>query len=204
VIKGAAVLCVLWFAAYGVLLIISGTPVACAAADSARRGWQSPVALALRAGLSPSATCGRQRTSLLLSATWSENEKLVAYLLAKGADPNSATEPGYTPVMAASRLNDPAIFRLLLAKGAHVQPAESGQWFLSALAHNGETIALRRLLQAGLDPRPHCRDLIREASNEDHVDILRMVLDSGCDTNPRGTAAGTPQTTLAANTTPPN
>jgi len=48
------------------------------------------------------------------------NENIVSYLLDKGADPNSTTQRGETPLHYAARAGQPNIMRLLLDNGAEL------------------------------------------------------------------------------------
>ena len=89
------------------------------------------------------------RTPLLVAAYTHGASDTVAFLLGKGADPNTADGSRITPLIGASNVNDVASARLLMERGADIGArAEVGQaaTALMAAAHNGNTELARLLL----------------------------------------------------------
>jgi hypothetical protein len=99
--------------------------------DSMFDGDLSPLANLLSAGMDPNSQlpgfCGGH--TLLMSAAYSNEPRLVELLLRHGADPNAADDKGWTPLMfavaldetlAASATTSAAVVRLLVDGGGHV------------------------------------------------------------------------------------
>ena len=89
------------------------------------------------------------RTPLLVAAATSGTSEVVGFLLEKGADINAADTTGVTPLIAAASVDDTAVVKLLLAKGATVNAvADVGQsaTALMGAAYNGNAELTRLLL----------------------------------------------------------
>jgi ankyrin repeat protein len=89
------------------------------------------------------------RTPLIVAASTSGTAEVVRLLLDKGADVNVADTAGITPLIAAANVDDLAVVKLLLAKGAAVNATAAVGQSATALmgaAYNGNAELTRLLL----------------------------------------------------------
>ncbi|KAM9801621.1 ankyrin repeat and protein kinase domain-containing protein 1 [Neosynchiropus ocellatus] len=88
--------------------------------------------------------------SLLHYTVASGDEKSIEHVLSLGADVNSATARGYTPLIIAVLERLPEIVSLLLDYGADVSIGDEDQWTpLHFAAQNGDNRTVRLLLDKG-------------------------------------------------------
>jgi ankyrin repeat protein len=107
------------------------------------------VRLLLERGADVRASSQLGRTPLLVAASANGTAETVGLLLEKGADINAADAVGVTPLIAAASVDDAAVAKLLLAKGADVNTkANVGQsaTALMGAAYNGNAELTRLLL----------------------------------------------------------
>jgi ankyrin repeat protein len=79
---------------------------------------------------------------------------IVELLLARGANPNVATDRNETPLQIAAYNGNVEIVRMLIEAGAKVDAADTQYGFtaLASAARNGHVGVIRLLLNAGADP----------------------------------------------------
>ena len=117
-------------------------------------------------------------------------EKVVAELLAKGADPNYETKFGYNALHQAAMRDNVAIVKMLLDNGADVNSSYESGW--TALHHavscqraSNVTLLLER--GAKINAKTIYRDTaLRFAIMRGDIAIVKMLLDHGADVNGSG------------------
>lgn len=92
-------------------------------------------------------------------------------LLEAGADVNQVTRYGWSPLLAATQNRNYELGKFLIEQGADVNIANKGGWTPLYLATDN------RNLEGGDYPTP--------APDMDHLDFIRLLLDSGADPNAR-------------------
>jgi ankyrin repeat protein len=89
----------------------------------------------------------------LLIVTARRDSAWLAFLLAKGADPNIGNNKGVTPLMLAANLGFADGVTLLVDHGANLNDADStGETPLITAVHRHDLVIMRALLKAGADP----------------------------------------------------
>jgi len=148
-------------------------------------GDAAHVKLFLEAGIDPSVSNNMKRTALWIAVERKQPEVLKA-LLAGGVAPNEKNAPpmeaGKTIVFEAVDSGDPALVRVLAEAGADVKKAnEYGVPPLAEAARTGNLEMCQILLKAGADPNaaPSGFPLIFGPVNEDHLDVVKLLLASG-------------------------
>lgn len=137
----------------------SGMAAAGAAVAAAARGHQHVLEVLLNFGLDADAV-DEHDTSLLLAAAAAadnhpdESERCTSMLLEAGADANaSRSRKGWKPLMAAAKIGNPRVIRLLLDAGAdHEARYPNGKTPLYCAAEWGHLRAVEVLLEAGARP----------------------------------------------------
>lgn len=148
-------------------------------------GDAAHVTLFLEAGIDPSAANSAKRTALWIAVERKQPEVLKA-LLAGGVTPNEKNAPpmesGKTIVFEAVDSGDPALVRTLVEAGADARRAnEYGVPPLAEAARTGNLAMCEVLLKAGADPNaaPGGFPLLYGPVNEDHLDVVRLLVASG-------------------------
>jgi len=148
-------------------------------------GDAAHVTLFLEAGIDPSAANSTKRTALWIAVERKQPEVLKA-LLAAGVAPNEKNAPpmesGKTIVFEAVDSGDAALVRTLVEAGADAKMAnEYGVPPLAEAARVGNLAICEILLKAGADPNaaPGGFPLLYGPVNEDHLDVVRLLLASG-------------------------
>jgi len=148
-------------------------------------GDAAHVKLFLEAGIDPSVANSARRTALWLAVERKQSEVLKA-LLAGGVAPNAKNAPpmeyGKTIVFEAVDSGDPALVRTLVEAGADAKMAnEYGVPPLAEAARTGNLAICEILLKAGSDPNaaPGGFPLLYGPVNENHLDVVRLLLASG-------------------------
>ena len=148
-------------------------------------GDAAHVTLFLEAGIDPSAATSTKRTALWIAVERKQPEVLKA-LLAAGVAPNEKNAPpmesGKTIVFEAVDSGDAALVRTLVEAGADARMAnEYGVPPLAEAARVGNLAICEILLKAGADPNaaPGGFPLLYGPVNEDHLDVVRLLLASG-------------------------
>lgn len=148
-------------------------------------GDAASVKLFLEAGIDPAAANASKRTALWIAVERKQPEVLKA-LLAGGVAPDEKNAPpmesGKTIVFEAVDSGDPAMVRALADAGADVKKAnEYGVPPLAEAARTGNIEMCQILLKAGADPNaaPSGFPLIYGPVNEDHLDVVKLLLASG-------------------------
>jgi len=148
-------------------------------------GDAAHVALFLEAGIDPSARTATGRTALWLAVERRQLEALKT-LLAGGVAPNEKNAPsldgGKSIVFEAVDTGDAAFVRALAEAGADVRKANDYEVPpLSEAARVGNLEMCEVLLKAGADPNaaPAGFPLIYGPVNENHLDVVRLLLKSG-------------------------
>jgi ankyrin repeat protein len=148
-------------------------------------GDAAHVTLFLEAGIDSSSPNPTKRTALWIAVERKQSEVLKA-LLAGGVAPNGKNAPpmeyGKTIVFQAVDSGDPALVRTLVEAGADAKAAnEYGVPPLAEAARTGNREMCEILLKAGADPNaaPGGFPLLYGPVNEDHLDVVRLLLASG-------------------------
>ncbi|HTG33874.1 MAG TPA: ankyrin repeat domain-containing protein [Thermoanaerobaculia bacterium] len=148
-------------------------------------GNAAHVKLFLEAGIDPSAANSAKRTALWIAVERKQPEVLKE-LLAGGVAPNEKNAPpmeyGKTIVFEAVDSGDAALVRTLVEAGADAKMAnEYGVPPLAEAARTGNLAICEILLKAGSDPNaaPGGFPLLYGPVNEDHLDVVRLLLTSG-------------------------
>ena len=156
------------------------------------------VRLLLDRGADVHASSQLGRTPLLVAASTNGTAETVGLLLERGAGVNAADSIGVTPLIAAASVDDAAVAKLLLAKGADVNAkAEIGQsaTALMGAAYNGNVELVRLLLarHAKLDVASAERTglvkngpvqfgsvtALHMATSSGRAEVVKMLLDAG-------------------------
>ena len=148
-------------------------------------GDAAHVTLFLEAGIDPSVANSSKRTALWIAVERKQSEVLKA-LLAGGVAPNEKNAPpmesGKTIVFEAVDSGDAALVRTLVEAGADARMAnEYGVPPLAEAARMGNLEMCEILLKAGSDPNaaPGGFPLLYGPVNENHLDVVRLLLASG-------------------------
>ena len=148
-------------------------------------GDAAHVTLFLEAGIDPSVANSARRTALWIAVERKQSEVLKA-LLAGGVAPNEKNAPpmesGKTIVFEAVDSGDAALVRTLVEAGADAKMAnEYGVPPLAEAARVGNLAICEILLKAGADPNaaPGGFPLLYGPVNENHLDVVRLLLASG-------------------------
>jgi len=153
--------------------------------NEAASGNVEHVKLFLEGGIDPAAKNAQSQTALWLAVERQHVDVLQA-LLAAGVAPNEANAPvgsgGKTIVFAAVDTGDAAYVRELVAAGADAKKANDYEVPpLAEAARTGNLEMCKVLLAAGADPNaaPAGFPLLFGPVNEDHLDVVRLLLESG-------------------------
>jgi uncharacterized protein len=124
----------------------------------------------------------------LLKAVQENNEKSVAELLQKGADPNAVNRYGITPLWLAATNASAPMVRTLLKAGANPKATlPHGETALMTAARTGEPETIKALLDAGSDPNAketqQGESALIWAAAENHPDAIRTLIAGGADPN---------------------
>jgi ankyrin repeat protein len=153
------------------------------------------------------------RTALICATEHEEEEALTRVLLEYNVDVNTKDGSGKTALLHAAARGDETIVRLLLEKGAYVDPCKElkeaayngrenvvkllleyvkgeseEKWLATAqlcgAVEGGDEEVVRSLLERGVDVRnAHGVTLVVSAVEKGHEKILRLLLASGADVN---------------------
>lgn len=143
------------------------------------------VKLFLEAGFDPAVKSAQSQTALWLAVERQHLDVLQA-LLAGGVAPNETNAPvasgGKTIVFAAVDTGDAAYVRALVEAGANAKRANDYEVPpLAEAARTGNLEMCKILLAGGADPNaaPAGFPLLFGPVNEDHLDVVRLLLESG-------------------------
>jgi ankyrin repeat protein len=175
-------------------------------AEAAKRADTTVLRLLLKAGADPESANAEGETALMLVARTGNVE--AAKLLLKAGAKVDAREKwgGQTALLWAAAQNQPAMIRLLVAKGADVnarsvvrdwgrrmtaeeRPKDLNRGGMSALmfaARDGSIEAVRALLEVGADidfMDPDGSTPLLVALMNGHWDVAKLLIDSGADVN---------------------
>jgi ankyrin repeat protein len=148
-------------------------------------GDAAHTALFLEAGIDPSVKSGTGRTALWI-ATERRQLEVLKTLLAGGVAPNEKNAPviegGKTIVFEAVDTGDAAFVRALVEAGADARRANDYEMPpLAEAARVGNLEMCQILLKGGADPNaaPAGFPLLYGPVNENHPDVVKLLLDSG-------------------------
>jgi ankyrin repeat protein len=148
------------------------------------------VARALLAqGADVNAPQGDGATALHWAAHWDDLDT-AELLIRAGASANAANDIGVTPLMLACANGSAPMTQKLLAAGANPNLARAtGVTPLMTAARTGNLSVVRALVAAGADvnaqERTHSQTALMWAAGENHVDVVRLLLDHGARTSAR-------------------
>jgi len=152
---------------------------------SVGEGDAAHAALFIEAGIDPSVRGAANRTALWIATERRQLDVLKA-LLAAGVAPDGKNAPpmeaGKSIVFAAVDTGDAAYVRALAEAGADAKAAnEYGVPPLAEAARTGNLEMCEILLKAGADPNaaPGGYPLLFGPVNENHLDVVRLLLASG-------------------------
>jgi ankyrin repeat protein len=134
-------------------------------------------------------------TALTLACT-NRNSGLVEKLLDARANPNLAQATGVTPLMECARTGAADAVRVLLARGASLEPghAKTGQDALMWAADGGYADVVKFLIEHGGNVRARSKGgftPLMFAARAGNVETARLLLDAGADVNDVTPAHGT-------------
>jgi ankyrin repeat protein len=134
--------------------------------------------------------------SRLRNAARAGDDKLIAMLVAKGADPNRATKGGFAPIVYAISGGHVAATRALLAEGAKPNVTiYDGSSLLHIAAERNQVDIARLLIDAGADVKAARKSgwtPLHVASSLCHEDFSALLVRSGADTDARDKHGKTP------------
>ncbi|MEM6916561.1 MAG: ankyrin repeat domain-containing protein, partial [Verrucomicrobiota bacterium] len=134
------------------------------------------------------------------------NARLVQFLLAAGADPNTSLPGGETALMTAARTGKAEPISALLSQGAEIATQDwKHQDALMWAAAEGHAAAVSQLLAAGADPHRTLASgfsALFFAARNGHADAVKLLLETGIDpdiatTNNKVGRKGIPKGTTA-------
>lgn len=153
--------------------------------QKAAEGDAALVTLFLEAGIDPSVSNSMKRTALWIAVERKQSEVLKA-LLAGGVAPNEKNAPpmeyGKTLVFEAVDSGDAALVRTLVEAGADAKMGnEYGVTPLAEAARVGNLEMCEILLKGGADPNAAAAGfpLMYGPVNENHLEVVRLLLKSG-------------------------
>jgi ankyrin repeat protein len=137
--------------------------------------------LLLGAGADPT-RAGRDDAPVLVLAAQKSPPRLVAALLAAGADPNPRVD-NHSPVQVALMGERYDVVKLLLEAGADPNP-DTGWATLFWAARNQDLASAELLMAFGANLNPSSpQSALYEAVNKGHVEMVRLLLEHGADPN---------------------
>ena len=108
-------------------------------------------------------------------------------IIARGADVNTRTEDGWTPLMLATIKGHTEVVAALLKQGADVDARNKKGWTALMFAVSMGDIETMRVLLAGnaeIDARDNDgKTVLMQATGENNIESLRVLLESGADVN---------------------
>jgi len=141
----------------------------------------------------------RKTRQTLWDAAASGHEAMVRLLLERGADTESKSGDGWTPLLYAAANGHETVVRLLLEKGADMESKDShGRRPLWFAALNGREAIVRLLLEKGADMESkerNGRTPLCAATASGYEAIVRLLLENGADANSKD---GNDRTPLSA------
>ncbi len=121
----------------------------------------------------------------LITAARSDDENLVAELLAAGADPNTRQGDGSTALHWAAHRNNGEAVQILLGSGANPGASnELGATPLWLAASNGSAAVVEKLLTAGANPNARLRmgeTSLMSASRTGDLDTVSLLINAGAE-----------------------
>uniref|UniRef100_A0A672Q0T8 Ankyrin-1-like n=1 Tax=Sinocyclocheilus grahami TaxID=75366 RepID=A0A672Q0T8_SINGR len=131
---------------------------------------------------------GNEKTATVLLKYVQKNlDGVVAALIDHGADVNSCNELGYTPMLLAAEMGNPALMALLLRVGAQINSVtQDGLTPLHLASQSGHTEAVAQLLEGKADI--HVKDkqgrtALHCAAAQGEVSVIQLLLAAGSDAN---------------------
>ena len=130
-------------------------------------------------------------TALHWAAHWNDVDA-AGRLIRAGANVNTATDLGVTPLLVACSDAGPAMVALLLKAGAKPNVMlPSGETALMVAARTGQLESVQALLSRGADvnARESSRGqtALMWAAAQRHADVVRLLIDAGADVQARST-----------------
>ncbi len=123
----------------------------------------------------------------LMAAAYDEQEEMIKFLIAKGADTNAKNNEGKTALMMAFRFYNKKVketVELLLAKGADVNKKDNNGWTALIYASLlGENEIVEQLLAKGADANANDGTALMVASEYGFKKIVESLLKKGVDVN---------------------
>ena len=147
-----------------------------------RRGSHAMVDILLKSGATMTG-------DTLTWAIVNEEETLIQFLLARGADIQAVGSRGDTPFERAIRLNNPSILQLLQANGAFLDFTNESQVTaaLCAAAEAGNMTLIKHLIKLGGSAVPCLSSALSVAIEWGHDEAATLFIAAGADVNGRFT-----------------
>ncbi len=126
-------------------------------------------------------------TPVYLASSMESGAPILAWLLEKGANPETRTLAGRTPLMAGSRDANLEVMRLLIRSKVDVNAkSEAGVTALMDAAIGGSSQAVRLLLDSGADPNFKTKrheTALAFAATSSSAETVKLLLERGVDVN---------------------
>ncbi|MDH5377843.1 MAG: ankyrin repeat domain-containing protein, partial [Gammaproteobacteria bacterium] len=131
----------------------------------------------------------------LMGAVEYKNMDSVKYLLSVGADVNAQDKKGVSPFMLATRMENPALFELLLEQADVNMQAENGESAFLIAARNNDQVKMDTLILHGVHVRQQDKkgfSAIHHLTIPGNQQAISLILSRGGDLNVENESGITP------------
>ncbi len=157
--------------------------------QAVEQGDRPRIETLLKKAVNPNRLTGFRGKTALIQAVARDDIEVTRLLLDAGADPDTKSGDGYTPLGLAALRGDAQIVKLLLKAGANPDLKSSdGNTPLTAAASLNRLDAIRALLAARPDPTLFNREgrtALSVAASEGYEEAVRLMLEAKVDPNVR-------------------
>ena len=118
--------------------------------------------------------------SIVIEAAYANQSEIVRFLIEKGADIESKSIDGSTPLSWAITHNDADLVNYLCSKGADVNYSSDGIKMLTQATYKGSTEMVKTLLENGANPNTGDARYVDPAflcaAKDGHIEIVKLLL----------------------------